>query len=158
MGESEVKRVFQLGIVVDNALEAARNACALFGIDEGEIQYVDLSEQAAPVRYKGKETRSYLKLAMLNAFGLEFEFIEFVGGDANSHKDFYDKNGPGLQHICLAVNDYDAAVKRMESLGAEALIEGGSEEYGYYKYMDMRKQNGLIIELYDEKLSAAKGM
>ena len=158
MAVSEIKKVFQLGIVVDDALAAAQSACELFALDPESIQYVDLSEYAAPVLYKGQETRSYLKLAMVNVAGLEFEFIQFVGGDANSHKDFYDKNGPGLQHICVAVDDYAGAVKRMEELGAVPLIEGGSDETGYYKYMDMRAQNGLIIELYDEKLSGSKAM
>lgn len=153
-----IKNVFQLGIVVDDALKAAQTTCELFSIDPDRIQYIDLSERAEPVKYRGIETRSYLKLAMVDVKGLEFEFIQFVGGDANSHKDFYDKNGPGLQHICIAVDNYESAITKMEALGAVPLIEGGNRETGHYKYMDLRKLNGLIIEMYDEKMSRAKGM
>ena len=93
---------------------------------------------------------------MLQVNDLEFEFIQFVGGDVNSHKDFYDQYEPGLQHICVIVDEYDRAIKRMESLGATTLIEGESDDVGRYIYL--WQENGLTIELYDEKLSQFKVM
>lgn len=74
---------------------------------------------------------------MLQVNDLEFEFIQFAGGDVNSHKDFYDQYEPGLQHICVIVDEYDRAIKRMESLGATTLIEGESNDVGRYRYIQI---------------------
>lgn len=153
-----LQNVIQLGIVVDDALKAAKITCALFDIDPEMIDIMDFSEEAVRVNYSGKEIASHLKIATVKKEKLEFEFIQFVGGDANSHKDFYDRNGPGLQHICVSVSNYKAAIQCLEELGANSLIKGGDDETGYYRYMDLRELNGLIIELYDEKLSAQRAL
>ena len=79
--------------MVNDAMKVAQTTCDLFGLSSDNIQYIDLSNRASLVKYKGKNILSYLKLAMLQVNDLEFKFIQFVGGDVNSHKDFYDQYG-----------------------------------------------------------------
>lgn len=152
MESTALNKVFQLGIVVEDARKAAEKFCQLFSIEPSQAQHLDLSKQAVPVRYKGKITKAFMKISMVQAAGVEFEFIQYVGGDANFHKDFFEQCGPGLQHICIATDSYDTTIEKMSASGAEILVEGGTEGNGYYKYMDCRKDMGLIFELYDETL------
>ncbi len=158
MGEVKVEKFFQIGIVVADARRAAETLCAMCAIDPAGIRYVDLSEQNAPVKFRGRLVTAYMRLAMVQVAGVEFEFIQHTGGDVNSQKEFFDQHGPGIQHICLGVNDYAGMRERMRALGAETLVEGGSAENGFYCYMDLRKDTGLIVELYDAKLSRKKGL
>lgn len=54
MGNATIKRVFQIGIVVHDAVRAAKNFCQLFGIDEMEIQIIDVRKTGSPpMRYMG---------------------------------------------------------------------------------------------------------
>ena len=87
MMESKLKRMFQIGIAVPDAVAAAENFCRLFEIDEKEIQIIDgRDEEPIPMLYNGKETLAAMVIAMVNVAGVEFEFVQHYSGDTNYHK------------------------------------------------------------------------
>lgn len=151
-----LNNVVQLGIVVNDVERAAAITCFLFSLDPQEVVFYDMSETPVRIKYKGKKIESYMKIAMVTVGTLELEFIQFLKGDANFHKDFYDENGPGLQHICVSTSNYKEAIREIKELGASTLIEGGNSETGYYQYLDLREQNGMIVELYDDSFETHK--
>ena len=150
------KRIFQIGIVVPDALSAARNFCRLFGIGEEEIQAMD-GRKNTPIKmlYNGKETVSIMIIAMVQVAGVEFEFVQPYGGDINFHQDFLEQHGSGITHICVDVNDYQAAVDNMIAQGAKVVNDGSQGEFSY-KYLDMRDSIGIVFELYNDALRDQK--
>lgn len=98
-----------------------------------------------------------MKIAMLTAANIEFEFIQHVSGDVNSQKDYFNQCGAGIQHICILTDNYDNVVEEMQILGAEVLVDGGDGNIGY-KYMDMRDSMGLVFEVYNDELLKTKNI
>ncbi len=157
MSKPVLKKVLQLGIVVKDVEKAANTFCDLFGLSLKNVQFVDTSEYQAPIQYKGKTVRAGMKIAMLTAANIEFEFIQHVSGDVNSQKDYFNQCGAGIQHICILTDNYDNVVEEMQILGAEVLVDGGDGNIGY-KYMDMRDSMGLVFEVYNDELLKTKNI
>ena len=70
-------------------------------------------------------------------------------------QDFLDRNGQGIQRVCLAVDPLDQAVEEMQRLGYEELgaVYGfGPKGDGEARCFDTEKNLGIMIEL--EKASA----
>ena len=121
-----MKRVFQIGIAVPDALAAAKSFCQLFEIDDSAIQIIDARITGAhPMRYRGREIMAGNLLALVQAANVEFEFIQHVDGDDNFHKEYLTQHGAGIDHICLDVADYEMTTKRMAEMGGSVLTEGG---------------------------------
>lgn len=152
MGNTAIKRVFQIGIAVPDALAAAKNFCQLFEIDEEKMRIIDTrTTDNRPMRYMGREIVACNLIAMVQAANVEFEFIQHVEGDANFHKDFLEQHGAGINHICIDVANYQEMVDQMEKMEGSVLNDGGEGLWGY-KYMDMRESMGMIFELYNDGL------
>ena len=155
---AKLKKVFQIGLVVMDAKKSAEVFCEIFSIDKSNIQLVNMKEiEAIPIKYQGKLVEAYNFLAIVKLEQMEFEFIQYLGGDNNSQKDFYAHHGAGIQHICVSVEDYDTAIADMKEYGGTVLVEGGDEQFGY-GYMDMREQVGMIFEIYNDNMSKIMGV
>lgn len=157
MDSPVLKKVLQLGIVVADVRKAAEQFCALFDVPLETVQFTDTSDYKAPIQYKGKTVRAGMKIAMLTVANIEFEFIQHVSGDKNSQKEYFERCGAGIQHICILTDDYDKTIDKMQMLGADVLVDGGDGNIGY-KYMDMRDSMGLIFELYNDELLKTKNI
>lgn len=152
MAKEKLKRLFQIGIVVPDAVTAAKNFCALFALDEAAINIIDTKEAgAAPIRVHGQEMVAYSILAMVNVVGVQFEFVQPNGGGMSSQQEFLDNFGAGIQHICIDVANYDEMMESMEKMGGEILSAGGEGAYSY-RYMDMRQSMGMVFEVYNDGL------
>jgi len=64
---------------------------------------------------------------------------------------FLDKRGEGLHHICLAVPDLDAALKRLQAAGAQVIGEGPrvGTHGRRYLFVHPRSAHGVLLELYE---------
>ena len=158
MEKALLKSVLQLGIVVPDARQAAEAFCQLFALDSGQIVYYDMRKGTMPMTFRGKPTEAYNAIATVQAAGLEFEFIQDLGGGENAQKEFLDQCGPGLQHICIQTTEhYDEMLSRMQAAGAEVLVAGGDGDVGYC-YLDLRPSMGLVFELYNDRLAQLRGV
>ena len=156
MMESKLKRMFQIGIAVPDAIAAAENFCRLFDIDEKEIQIIDgRDEEPIPMLYNGKETLAAMVIAMVNVAGVEFEFVQHYSGDTNYHKDYLEKHGSGIHHICIDVANYQDMVDKMSAMGGKVINDGGQGDFSY-KYLDMRESMGIVFEMYNDGLRDLK--
>ena len=153
MTETTFKRLLQLGIVVPDAPQAAKNFCTLFALAESAVEIIDTTQTAQPIRVHGQVVTAGLLLAKVSVAQVEFEFIQPLSG-ASSQQEFLQAHGPGIQHICIDVDHYDAMRQRMAALGGETLSAGGEGAYSYC-YMDLREKMGLIFELYNDGLRDA---
>jgi len=156
MTDTTIKRMFQIGIVVSDAIAAAENFCELFQVDKDIIMIIDTRDNSGDtVCYCGKKIMSQYLLAMVCVANVEFEFIQHVGGDAGYHKDYFDKHGAAIDHICVDVGSYQDTVDKMVSMGGEVISAGGQEKFDY-KYIDMRESMGIVFELYNDMLRDMK--
>jgi methylmalonyl-CoA/ethylmalonyl-CoA epimerase len=66
---------------------------------------------------------------------------------------FLEKRGEGLHHICLALDDIDAAVGRLEAAGARVLGEEPqvSADGTRYAFVHPKSALGVLVELYEAR-------
>lgn len=153
---STLKKFLQIGVVVPDAVHAAKNFCAVFDIDEKDMEIIDSrGTEILKMNFRGKDIAVHLIIVNVKAAGVEFEFIQHVGGDVNSQKEFFDKHGAGLQHICIDVDNYETVTAHMKACGAQTLVTGGEGAWSYC-YMDMTEPTGLIFEIYNDALRDLK--
>ncbi len=64
---------------------------------------------------------------------------------------FLEKRGEGLHHVCLAVEDVEAAMERLREAGALLLNkEPRVNEHGTrYVFVHPKSTNGVLLELYE---------
>src|SRR5437763_12381710 len=102
------KRIDHIAIIVRDIEQALVFYRDTLGITPGEIKEVP-----------GEQVRIAF-LPMGGPGGSEIELIEPTTPDSSLTK-FLDKRGEGLHHICLEVDDIDAALVEMQAQGVPVL-------------------------------------
>ncbi len=92
-----------------------------------------------------------VEIAFLPAGEGEIELIRPLS-DEGSLARFLEKRGEGLHHICLAVDDIDAAVERLRSAGARVLSEEPRRHADgtRYVFVHPKSAHGVLMELYEK--------
>jgi methylmalonyl-CoA/ethylmalonyl-CoA epimerase len=91
-----------------------------------------------------------VEIAFLPAGDGEIELLRPLdegGGVAR----FLEQHGEGLHHVCLAVEDIEAAVESLRAAGAQLLSEGPLVDvHGTrYVFVHPRSARGVLLELYE---------
>jgi len=83
---------------------------------------------------RGEPVDLTLHVSLGYAGDLQLELIQPVSGPG-IHREFLDVHGPGLHHVCFAVDDVDAACAAAEAAGVPVLMRGsmmdGEIEFAY---------------------------
>ena len=150
MPHINLKKVIQLGIVVEDAEKTAANYQKIFKIADDAMMRLDTRqmEDWQNQTYKDRPVTFELRIILFNYRGIQFELIEPTGGDDNCYSDFLRKNGPGIQHIFIHMDDHNKTSSKLVEEGVPVLTSGhmlGAD----YKYFDFSKQLGLILETAD---------
>ena len=83
--------------------------------------------------------------------GSEIELIQPTTGDSSLAK-FLEKRGEGLHHICLEVDDIDAALADMQAKGAPVLDQQPRiAAEGRAIFIHPRAANGVLVELVERE-------
>jgi methylmalonyl-CoA epimerase len=129
------RRIDHVAIIVRNIEQALTFYRDTLGIMPGEIKAVP-SEQ---VRI------AFLPLG--GPGGSEIELVEPTNPDSSLAK-FLEKRGEGLHHICLEVDDIDAALADMQAKGAPILDKQPRiAAEGRAIFLHPRGTNGVLLEL-----------
>jgi len=146
MSTVSIKHVLQIGIIVSDVKAALENFCRLFSLDEKKaILIPDTGEGITSARYYGQEVSFRLAIALINYAGIQFEFIQPLGGDANPYSDFLQQHGPGIHHINVQYSDYDHAIHAFEAAGGKEMVSGQLFG-GHFCYWDLCNSIGLVLE------------
>jgi methylmalonyl-CoA epimerase len=139
MKESSMpKRIDHVAIIVRNIEQALAFYQDTLGITPREIQDVP-SEQ---VRI------AFLPLG--GPGGSEIELIEPTTPDSSLVK-FLEKRGEGLHHICLEVEDIDAALQEMQQKGAPVLDQQPRiAAEGRAIFLHPKGTHGVLLELLEK--------
>lgn len=72
-------------------------------------------------------------------------------GDASGIARFLAARGPGLHHVCLEVDDLDAAVARLRAHGVRLTSDGPQTNAGGRRmiFVHPAATGGVLVELYD---------
>jgi hypothetical protein len=82
--------------------------------------------------YRGRPADIVANISMSYAGDTQLELIEPVSGES-AYTEFLDRAGPGLHHICIEVDDVDAAIDAAAT-GYEVVQRGvapGGTEFAY---------------------------
>ncbi|HLI08302.1 MAG TPA: methylmalonyl-CoA epimerase [Ktedonobacteraceae bacterium] len=132
---SQPKRIDHVAIIVRNLEQALAFYRDRLGIEPGEVKEVPTEQ---------------VRIAFLPLGGIagsEIELIEPTTNDSSLTR-FLEKRGEGLHHICLEVDDIDAALAEMREKGVPVLDQQPrTAAEGRAIFLHPGGTNGVLLEL-----------
>ena len=147
MSKIELGSVVQVGIVVRDALAAARAWTERFALEPAEV--IDWPPEGSGLdagsTYRGRPGNFRMRLAFIETGAVQIEFIQPLEGD-NIYSEFLAKKGEGLHHLLFRVPDPIDVARVLE---VEVTQSGGStlDPGAVWAYLDTEEILGTIIEL-----------
>ncbi len=133
------KRIDHVAIIVRNIEQALAFYRDTLGVQPSEIKEVP-SEQVR-----------IAFLPMGGPGGSEIELIEPTTPDSSLSK-YLEKRGEGLHHICLEVDNIDAALEEMQEKGAPVLDKQPRvAAEGRAIFLHPKGTNGVLLELIEKE-------
>lgn len=125
--------VVQLAWVTDDVAAIERLLSAQFGVGAW-TRIPDVRFDPGTTTLRGRPVDFAAHVSLAYAGDLQLELIELVAGPT-IHREFLEAHGPGLHHLCFAVDDVDAACRRAEAACVPVLMRGammdGEIEFAY---------------------------
>lgn len=135
---SAPKRIDHIAIIVRNIEEALAFYRDTLGIEPGAIKEVPTEQVRIAF------------LPMGGSGGSEIELIEPLTPDSSLSR-FLEKRGEGLHHICLEVDDIDAALAEMQARGAAVLDQQPRlAAEGRAIFLHPKGTHGVLLELIEK--------
>ena len=146
--EPKLNKLLQIGILVKDAEACVKNYEAL-GMGPWDIGVT--SGKNIPDLYVcgEKYEEDYVKVAIMNAYGIEFELVEPLGD--TPLKAWVEEHGNGLHHLAFVTEDKydDILALYREKKGAEPFARGQAfNNLMDYSYLDLREELGMFVECY----------
>jgi len=131
----KVRRIDHMAIAVDNLDEALPFFTDVLGLD---VTHTDVEEGQGVV------------VAFLPIGDSEIELIEPVHADSGVAR-FLTRRGPGMHHLCLEVDDMDAAMARLRAHGVRLIDDEPYIGTGGRRivFIHPKSSHGVLIELYE---------
>ena len=132
------KRIDHVAIIVRNIEQALVFYRDTLGIEPSEVKEVPTEQVRIAF------------LPMGGPGGSEIELIEPTTPDSSLSK-FLDKRGEGMHHICLEVEDINAALQEMQEKGAAVLDKQPRiAAEGRAIFLHPKGTNGVLLELLEK--------
>jgi methylmalonyl-CoA/ethylmalonyl-CoA epimerase len=142
--------IFQVLIVSKDVEKTARALADLFGCDVPPAVILD-PESIAHAKYRGRPTKTRAKvIPFYNPGGVDVEIIQ-PDGEPSIWRELLEKEGEGIGHIGIMVDDMAEAVEFMKAKGYPVAHQA-SFTGGCYTIFDTKKRLGVNVMLkYMEK-------
>ena len=125
--------VIQLAWVTDDIAATERLLSEQFGVGAW-TRIPDVRFGPDTTTLRGQPVDAVLHVSLGYAGDLQLELLQPVSGPS-IHREFLDRHGSGLHHLCFAVDDVSAACARAEAAGVPVLMRGammgGEIEFAY---------------------------
>lgn len=154
---AQFSKLLQIGIIVENVDEAVKNYEERFGMGPWRIAMMD-TDEFPEMLIDGKPGKLKNKCAFCNIYGMEIELVE--PQSESVYKEWLDTHGPGIHHLAFVTRDsfQEVLEQCQEMTGKAPWIHGEERNIGMdFAYVDLRKELGLICELYNEDRSQQPG-
>jgi methylmalonyl-CoA/ethylmalonyl-CoA epimerase len=139
-------QVLQIGIVVKDCDASVRRWAEEYGIGPWSL-YEFNPETVDQMVVRGKLQGYAMRLATADVGSVQLELIE-PKDDRSIYAEFLREHGEGLHHVAFGVDDYSRVLELYGKRG-EPILQGGNWKGLTYTYLDVRKDLGLIAEIYD---------
>jgi methylmalonyl-CoA/ethylmalonyl-CoA epimerase len=101
------------------------------------------------VDHIAEETAEQVRVAILPTANGDIELVEPTSPDSGVAK-FLARQGEGLHHICLEVEDMGTTVNQMKAHGLDVLGEPRINDRGEkYIFIHPKSAHGVLLELYE---------
>jgi hypothetical protein len=147
--KSVLSNICQVSLVVED-IEAAMDHFVSIGVGPFMVYEVD-SRDLPGVVYRGQPADYGVRAAMAHLGPWILELVENVRGKS-IYQEFLDEHGPGIHHIGISVDDYEAARNELLGRGYTSIQRGpieGIERDGWFEYFDTTRDFGACLELLD---------
>ena len=129
-----ITRIDHIGIAVNNIEEALKVYRDALGLE---------------VTHIADEPEQRVKVAFLPRGGSEIELLEPYPGDGPVRK-FMEKRGEGIHHVCLEVDDIEAALARLAEQGVQLIdttprLNSRGQKIAF---IHPKGAHGVLLELY----------
>jgi len=139
-----LQNVLQVCVVVEDLQKAMQQYWEVFGIGPWEIGTFRSSDISNATLH-GKPASFGMRGAVARIGNILWELLQPLEGES-AYREFLDKKGVGVHHVCVSVENYDECVEEMQKRGIGILM-GGSLAGTSFVYMDTEKTLGTVIEL-----------
>ncbi len=96
-----------------------------------------------------------VEIAFMPTDNAELELLRPLDPE-NTIGRFLEKRGEGVHHLCLAVEDIEATIGKLEARGARMATEIRAHPDGtHYAFIHPKSARGVLIELYEQPKDAA---
>ena len=146
-GNLGIKGVAHVCIAVNDAEQVAKNYWDVFGI--GPWHILTFGPGVKKAFYYGQEGSAAIRGAMTQ-MGDVIIALEQPLSTPSHLQDFLDKNGQGIHHVCLVVDQLDEAAKQMTELGYREMVSMygfGPNEDGEAAHFATEENLGIVVEL-----------
>ena len=131
-----IKKIDHIAIVVHNIEEALQVYEGALGLELAEVK--EAPEQA-------------VRIAFLPVGESEIELVEPLTTDSGVAR-FLEKRGEGLHHICLEVEDIEAALRDLAAKGVRLIDEQPRQgAHGRVAFLHPKSTHGVLIELIEKR-------
>lgn len=130
-----IKKVDHIAIVVRSIEEALQFYEEALGLELAEVE--EVAEQA-------------VKVAFLPVGESEIELVEPTTSESGTAR-FLEKRGEGMHHICLEVDDIEAALQDLAAQGVRLIDEQPRQgAHGRVAFLHPKSAHGVLIELIEK--------
>ena len=135
-------RFDQIGVAVRSVDEVAQFLKQTFGID-----FLIMDMPRAKALLRGRPVEFVTRIGLARVGEIDLELMEIVEGE-HIVKEFLDRNGPGLHHLGIYVDDLKKSLAPWRASGGQVVQETAHPEGIGTIYLDTEEETGgLYIEL-----------
>jgi len=139
------KEIIQVGILVRDVSEAAKNFEKFIGIGPFEILEPDYRD----LTYRGKSGKFKMRIALARAGSIQIELMQPMYGET-IYDEFAQRRGYGLHHLGIKTDNMEQSVKEMQEKGFR-VIQSGNRPGVKWAYLSTEDQTDVIFELLEKK-------
>ena len=148
--DTQFAKFLQIGIIVEDVEAAVKHYTEQYGM--GPWRMGELNSDDFPnLIVNGKPGKLHTRAAFCNAYGFEIELIQPIS--PSPYKSWLEEHGPGIHHIAVITRDpFDKVVEEHKRLtGQDPWLWCKEESIGMeFAYLDLTKDLGLFVEIYNE--------
>lgn len=155
MAEKMLKRIAQVGVIVEDLETAIKAFSEDFGVSEWNV--FDANEMFGDLIVDGEPGKLNIRGAINTEYGMEIELIQPIA--EGTFMNWLKEHGPGVHHVAFTMPNknanFDAVLKREYDHGRKPwiraeMVEGEPGKKMNFAYLDRRADMGVIMEVYGE--------
>lgn len=141
----QISAITQICIVVENVETAQKNWAVVLGVPEAAIEII-FPDGIEHVTYGKPAVYNDCRVAKYQLQNIIIELIE-PGEKSSPWRDFLEKHGTGVFHVCMFVQKPDDVYERLTGIGVGEPYHIGTFDSGFYSYVAAKEQLGIELSI-----------